>query len=442
VRQAGGRVATPTGLRFLGLAGSITVAVSGVRPVGLLGVAVLAGAWLGIRRVTEPRWLLVTAAWWALPLLVAPPLFSGDAVAYACQGDLLAHGLNPYHHGVADLPCRWLPRMPELWWHTTTPYGPLWVSLTGVVAAAGRWWLAVGLLRAVALAGMFLIIGYGPRLARAVGGDPSRVAWLGVAGPLVLLHGVSGVHNDALLAGLVVAGLASAVDARWGLRAGVLLGLAVAVKVTALVAVPFAVLLVAKGRRPYLTVGAAVAGTFGVVTAATGLGLGWLGALSQTATALVQWTSAPTGVGMAAGFLLRWTGRPELQPIPLAIARTLGLLALVVILVRLWWTARDRPTAVRNAGAALAATALLGPVFFSWYALVPLAVLSAAPLPERAWRWLGWLVAALALIVLPDGRGIASMTKPVGSFFDVALVTVLLVVWLRRGRAGPTPTAR
>jgi len=60
---------------------------------------------------------------------------------------------------------------------------------------------------------------------------------------------VSGVHNDALLAGLVVAGLAYAATGRFGLRAGVLLGLALAVKVTALVAVPFAVLLITGGRK-------------------------------------------------------------------------------------------------------------------------------------------------------------------------------------------------
>src|SRR5256714_644205 len=265
IRQTARRGTGPAGMRHLGLAGSLGGAVAGTRAVGLLGVAVLVGAWLGLRRVTGPapgagpdsagrradtRWLLVTAGLWALPLLVAPPLFSGDAGAYACQGQLYLHHLNPYRHGAADLPCTWLDRTPPLWRHSPAPYGPLWVVLSGAAATTGSYLGAVVVLRAVALAGIALAIGYGLRLARILDAAPSRVAWLGTAGPLVLLHGVSGVHNDALLAGLVVAGLAYAATGRWGLRAGVLLGLALAVKVTALVAVPFAVLVIARDRRP------------------------------------------------------------------------------------------------------------------------------------------------------------------------------------------------
>jgi alpha-1,6-mannosyltransferase len=415
-------------LRYLGLAGSLGVALAGPRPIGLLGVAVLATAWYGLRHVTSLRWLLVTAALWALPLLVTPPLFSGDAMAYACQGQLLVHGLNPYHHGVADLPCSWLDRVPTLWWHTPAPYGPLWVAITGAAAATGELWLAVAVLRLVAVGGIALAVWYGRRF----GVNP---AWLAAASPLVLLHGVSGAHNDALLAGLVVAGLALALGARWGVVAGVALGLAVAVKVTALVAVPFAVLYVAR-RRAWAGVAAGVATAFTAVTAATGLGLGWLPALRHTAD-LIQWTSPPTGVGMAAGYLLRAAGRPDLAPVALAAARAAGLLVLGVVLAALWW--RPKPVA---AGAALAATALLGPVFFPWYLLPALAVLAATNVRRDR---LGPVVAALALLVLPDGTGLASLTKPVGAFLDVALVSAAVVVLVRRyraGRARPTPTAR
>jgi alpha-1,6-mannosyltransferase len=419
-RQVAGR-SSPTTLRYLGLAGTLGVAVAGTRPIGLIGVAVLAFAWFQLRHVTSQRWLLVTAALWALPLLAVPPLFSGDAYAYACQGDLLAHGLSPYQHGVADRPCPWLGHVPELWWHTPTPYGPLWVAITGGAAATGNLWLAIGVLRLVALAGIALAVWCGRR------GNP---AWLIAASPLVLLHAVSGVHNDALLAGLVVAGLALAKDARWGLAAGALFGLAVAVKVTALVAIPFAAWTVAR-RRAWAGVAAGAAGAFAAVTAATGLGFGWLPALSHTA-GLIQWTSPPTGVGMAAGYLLRAAGRPDLAPGAVAVARVAGLVTLAVLLAVLWW--RRKP-----AWLALAATALLGPVFFSWYALVPLAALAATPAVDRT--RVGVVVVVLALLVLPDGTGLASFTKPVGAFLDVVLVTVLVVRLVRAGRARPTPTA-
>ncbi|OLB81211.1 MAG: hypothetical protein AUI14_04145 [Actinobacteria bacterium 13_2_20CM_2_71_6] len=120
-------------------------------------------------------------------------------------------------------------------------------------------------------------------------------------------------------------------------------------------------------------------------------------------------------------------------------ARAAGLMVLAVLLLLLL------RKGVRGAAAALAATALLGPVFFPWYALLPLAVLAATPLSERVRDRVGWVVAGLALLVLPDGRGLASMTKPVGAFLDVALVSVLAVALVRRlraGRARPTPTAR
>ena len=107
-------------------------------------------------------------------------------------------------------------------------------------------------------------------------------------------------------------------------------------------------------------------------------------------------------------------------------------LAFPFVLALLWW--RRRPVWL-----ALAATALLGPVFFPWYALVPLAALAATPTLDR--NRVGVIVAVLALLVLPDGTGLAALTKPVGAFLDVVLVIVLGVRLFRAGRARPTPTA-
>ena len=45
---------------------------------------------------------------------------------------------------------------------------------------------------------------------RACGVDPAVATWLGLLSPLVAVHAISGAHNDALLAGLVVAALAVA----------------------------------------------------------------------------------------------------------------------------------------------------------------------------------------------------------------------------------------
>ena len=56
------------------------------------------------------------------------------------------------------------------------------------------------------LAGLALIVWALPRLAERCGLDPGLALWLGAANPLVLFHMVSGIHNEALMLGLMLAG--------------------------------------------------------------------------------------------------------------------------------------------------------------------------------------------------------------------------------------------
>ena len=55
--------------------------------------------------------------------------------------------------------------------------------------------------------GVALIVWALPRLARRCGLDAGLVLWLGAANPLVLFHLVSGIHNEALMIGLMLVGL-------------------------------------------------------------------------------------------------------------------------------------------------------------------------------------------------------------------------------------------
>jgi hypothetical protein len=485
-------------LRWLGLAGTGLLAASGYLAgagpgpapasqaealwgggpgfrVGLLGylagLALLGWAWWRIGRAlstgTGPglRWLLVTGALWAAPLLLTPPLGSRDLYAYACQGAVWRDGHDPYTVGAAAGGCPWLDAVPPLWQDTTTPYGPLAVLASAAAVglaralaagASDQLLVAIGALRAVAVVGGLLVAGFGPRLARACRVDPAAAAWLGLVTPLVAVHVVAGGHHDALVAGLVVAGLALAAGgaparAAGGARratglaaaggAGLALGLAAAVKVTAGVALPFAVLLAGRRDRPAgAGLAVAAAAGFAGLTLGTGLGTGWLRALPDTG-ALVQWSSPPTGLGMAAGYLLRALGVPDGYPGAVAAARLLGLGALLAgsagLLVRAWRRAADPQVVVGCAGAALAAVVLLGPVFHPWYAVVPLAVL-AAGVPDRRARW--WLaVATLALtgLVLPSGLGVPVLTKLPGAFLVVLLAGLVSWRWLRHRRAAP-----
>jgi hypothetical protein len=397
----------------------------------LVGTAAMVAAWwlAGRAGTLAPRWLLTTAALWVAPLALAPPLGSRDVYAYACQGAVYAAGLDPYAVGPASLPCPWLDSISLIWRHTPAPYGPLFVALAGlaVTVAGGHLWLVVALFRLVAVAGVGLAVGYLPRLARACGVDGVRAAWLGLASPLVGVHLISGAHNDALMIGFGVAGLHCAARRR-PLPAGAWFGLALAVKATAGIALPFAVLLAVRPDRSPRRLAAATgwvalgcAAAYGAIVLVTGLGFGWVSGLRHSGDS-VQWTSVPTGVGMAVGYAGRLVGRPDLTAGAIAVARTVGLLVLAVVAIALWWRARGRDArgVLRYAGLALLAGTALAPVFHPWYWLWPLAVLAAAGVGERR---LVAVTAALAFLALPDGYNLARATRLPGALLVVAAVS-------------------
>nr|WP_276510860.1 polyprenol phosphomannose-dependent alpha 1,6 mannosyltransferase MptB [Herbiconiux flava] len=215
------------------------------------GVLLLMFAWLSLglslrRRdgqaaAAGPLRRVVTAICvWTAPLLFALPLFSRDSYAYVGQGRLLASGLDPYAHVMAELP-NWYETGVDYKWSTTvTPYGPVFVWLQNIVVrATDSLPLEVTLFatRLVAVGGLALLIYYAWRIARLRGYDEAAVVWAVGASPLVLMDFVVSAHNDALMIGLIVAGTYHALRGR-PLLAAVLVGLAIGVKPIAVVALP------------------------------------------------------------------------------------------------------------------------------------------------------------------------------------------------------------
>ena len=396
----------------------------------LVGTTLLVWAWWSARHADPPpRWVGVTVGLWFLPLLVAAPQGSRDIYSYACQGAVYAAGGDPYTYGVADLGCPWLSTVTPMWRDTPAPYGPVFVLLAGLaVQLGGTLWGSIALLRALAVAGVVLMALCLPPLARRGGIPAGRALWLATACPLVAVHLVAGAHNDALMVGLLVAGLL--VVAVWPgrpwalLGAGALLGLAAAIKITAVVVVPFAALGAIPGRyRPaafvrhgaWLALG--VVAAIGGATLASGLGFGWIAGLSRSGDS-VQWTSPPTAVGLFLEYLGRLVG-VRLSAVPLT--RVLGLVVLAGVVAVLWWRARTRDPFL-GAGMALAATVALSPVFHPWYATWPLAVLAAT---ARRTRWFLLPVLVACFLTLPDGNNLARFTK-----FQGTVVMVALIVWV------------
>ncbi|SCL16577.1 alpha-1,6-mannosyltransferase [Micromonospora nigra] len=456
--------------RWIGLAGSTLLAVAaflgGALPDGdlrptpvsiwqgpngpliiglwLVGTAAMAGAWWALRdRVPSARWALVTVGLWLAPLLFAPPLGSRDAYAYACQGASYSAGVNPYEQGVSALPCPWLDTISYIWRDTPAPYGPLFVVLSGaVVAATGSLFGSIALFRLIAVAGVALTAVCLPVLARRCGVPVPRTLWLALGSPLVAVHLVSGVHNDALMVGLLVAGLAVVVSrpGRPGplLAGGALLGLAASVKITALVVVPFAALAAIVGAysvRALLRHGgwvvAATIATVAGTTLAAGLDFGWISGLARGGD-VVAWTSPSTAVGQTVGYLVLPFG---LHVDALPVTRGIGMAVLAVLLVWLWWRARTRDP-LWHAALALTATVALAPLFHPWYWFWPLALLAAT---ARRTGWFCVVTVVASFLVLADGTGLARYTKVPGAPLMTLLTIWVAVRLVRSARAAREP---
>jgi hypothetical protein len=469
--SAGSLVAVPAPrtIRYVGLTGSVLLALAAYLggagytrglsitparmvegPYGVLltacwlvGTALLIGAWwVGRNVVPSTRWALVTVALWLAPVLPFLPMGSEDVYSYACQGYVQFAGGDPYAAGPLQQGCPWTDSVAELWRDSPAPYGPLFLLLASLaVQVGGSLTGAVVGLRLVAVAGVALTAVALPVLARRAGVPPERAVWLALASPLVLVHLVSGAHNDALMIGLLVSGLAVAASRRTagGLFAGsVLVGLAVAVKATAVVVLPFAVLLLvppgARLRelwRPAAVATGGLLAAMGAVSALSGRGIGWIAGLSRSGDT-IEWTSPSTALGLAVQYSGRWVGI-DVQAV--SIARAVGVVVLAGVLVALWWWAQ-RGHALLGAGLALAATVVLAPVFHPWYATWPLAVLAATWAGDRVTldRWLLLPCAVAAVLTLPAGYNLALVTRVQGSLLMTAGMVALAVWTIRRRR--------
>ncbi|MEP9363063.1 polyprenol phosphomannose-dependent alpha 1,6 mannosyltransferase MptB [Nocardioides sp. CN2-186] len=360
------------------------------RMIGLVvvvaGLALLGSAWLQLLRATHPNTGLptgqrlktvhVAALSWSAPLLLAPPLFSRDGWSYAAQGALTHIGLSPYIWTPSIFDGQIREGVDPLWLNTLTPYGPLPLAWGSFVAGItdNPWLMVVGY-RVLALVGLAILARAVPRLARATGQDVARASALVIACPLTIAQGVGGVHNDLIMAALMAAALAVALDHSWVLGA-VLAGAAAAVKVpggvvaigVALVSLPLLAGLFPRLRR-LTAVGAVAVAVLVGSGALIGVGTGWIHALGTPGIVRTP-LSLTTQVGVLLG---------HVDGHALAIVRTLGL-AVAAALVA-WFALRgrtgDRASAVRTTANLATAVVLLGPAVHGWYLLWALPFLAA-----------------------------------------------------------------
>jgi alpha-1,6-mannosyltransferase len=446
------------GLRLIGLPSrNVTLAIA----VTYAGIVLMVLSWLWVAKMlrthgaTAPAptiaQLARTTATWALPLAIAPPLFSRDVYSYLAQSAELARGIDPYVFGPAgglgiDDPL--VRSIPTIWRDTPAPYGPLFLVVgRGITALTGdNVVLGIFAYRILALLGLALIIWTLPRLARRCGVDVGLALWLGVGNPLVLFHLISGTHNEALMIGMFLAGM------EIGLRAGsraldphllggaFLIVCASAVKLPALLVLGFLGLHWARkrgGRIQDVAVATAVLSAvtllvYTPLSLGTGVGLGWTTTLAVP-TLILSWMSTATDLGLIGGQVGILGGLGDHTDAVLALFRGVGLAIAAVLCVRLLWTVyRGRLDPITGMAAGLGAVVLLGPVVHPWYVLwglIPLAATRALPRYRRA---LLAASAVLAVVVPPTGADFNFRAFQLPFALVATLVMLAVLIWFQR----------
>jgi len=412
-----------------------------IAAVGLLMIA-----WFNVRPtiyVGVKHWAVLL--WWSLPLLLAPPIFSHDAYSYAAQGWLVHNGLNPYEASPSYLPGPFADQVAWVWRYTSAPYGPLALQIShGLVELAGLnpYYSAV-LHRIPALVGVALVVHFLPRIAILMNVDPRGVAWFSTINPLLVIDFVGGAHNDALMVGLVVAALYTAYRGRmfWAL---VLIGVGTAIKQPAILAA-YPIAVIGSGWAGWhvrhlarfvvrLAYAFAVSiGVFCAISVATGLGFGWLNAVTVPGMIVTMAPFSLIGFGVQ-NLVNLITGDPNGQLI-WKIAQTLGLVLSAAFVV--WYAiTRSRTRPVSFLAWAYLAFASFGPALHPWYLTWGGLLLPLSKPSPRVWR----IAAALVSVLLVyDAGNMAWRNDLVG--LALAAVAAAVIVLYRRYLRGHRPLA-
>jgi alpha-1,6-mannosyltransferase len=425
---------------------------------GFVGMVLLCRAWLTICRTVarepedRPGWLAAILAAWSVPLLIAPPMFSNDVYSYAAQGEMISHHISPYLYGPDILGASPFSALAQgVWINTPSPYGPLFSGIEGnIVQLSGhRVLFSIVLLRLMAVVGVALIAVFVPRLARSYGREPSLAFSLSALNPLVLLFLVGSGHNDALMVGLLVAGLSLARRGHfvWGV---VVCALAGAVKAPGLIGV-FAIAWTAQGADSLWRRGLALAKA-GVIAATTfellshffGLGWGWVRTLGA-ADAVTTWITPADLIAKIVPTVSHVTHVHVATVSFLDVAHVAG--PAVALAISLWALARLPTIGLpRVMGLSLLAVVLLGPTVQPWYLTWPITILAitAGLRTTTAIR----ILSVVACVVGAVGLGqLTSELSSLGLLYQVlfALSLATAVVVPMRGAADatrPSPVLR
>jgi hypothetical protein len=344
------------------------------------GMVLFVRVWFGLFQTLRARpgvsvrplaWMLVL---WLLPLLAVAPLFSRDVFSYAAQGEMMSHHINPYHYGPGTLGSGpYVNPVDGLWLNTPAPYGPLFLMLAGWSASLSlhHALVTILLLRLQSVVGVALIAYCVPKLARSFGRDAAPAFVLAVLNPLTLLALVGGAHNDAIMVGLLLAGVTAARSQHpvWGV---VLCALAASIKVPAALGIVYVGwdwagngALWRRRAKTLVRAGLITVAVMGILSLASGLGWGWIANLGTPGT-VRSWMAPATGFGLLISGTAHVLGVGVGIGGVLTFTRAVGLIGAAAIALYCLHR-RERIGVLGALGITMMMFVLLGPVVQPWY---------------------------------------------------------------------------
>jgi hypothetical protein len=394
--------AGPLHLLFAGLPNDPNTLSYGL---SLLLVAMLAsyGVALAAVRTLSMRAIVICVLALHAILLMSPPLQLTDMFNYLGYARLGAvHHLNPYTHVIAGEVHDPVYRL-STWHHLRSPYGPLFTVATYLLPL-GSLSFSYWTVKVLTVLGSLGFLGLVWRCARLLGRDP-RFALVFIAfNPIYLVYAIGGFHNDFFMLIPSTAAIALLL-ARRDRAAGAVLMLAVAIKFTAILLLPFLLVAVRPARRRMLHVlEGSVAATIPLALMSVAVFGFSLPNLQDQSTLLTNF-SIPNVIGLA---LHVGGGSPTLL-------RLIDLAVVVIVIVLL----RRRGDWISNAGwatlALIASLAWLMPWYVIW--LAPLAALGSSVRLRRVTLALTVFVVLTflpALSIYLSNEGISPLNTPAG----------------------------
>ncbi len=363
------------------------------------------------------RWVLGAILAVHVIFVLSPPLTLTDVFNYINYGRMeVVHNLNPY----TTIPILEPHNDPSYglsnWHELRSPYGPLFTMLTFLVVplgVAGSFWALKVVLAAASLGTIALVW----KCARLLGRDPLAAVVLVGLNPIVLVWGLGGDHNDAVMVLFIVLGFYLLLRARaareeneehrpagiggwlvplapFEVGAGVAFVLATAIKASGGVLIPVVLVSLLRAPRALIQVVLGMVAAGVVVGAISLLAFGLHIPDLSTQSHVVSNESVPNLIGLAIGQGGETNGLRTVMT---------GALAIVMLLCcRLAWRRRD---AISAAGWASVALVFALSWVLPWYVLwaLPLAALSssrrlrAAVLVAGAYLIVAWAPASSLL---------------------------------------------